>query len=72
MVFGGSAIINLCPRYLKPLVGWVVSCIANRHRAICKKIALPIVEERLKLSSMKELGATHGQESPVCYMKNFY
>ena len=68
-VFAGSAIINMCPRLVKSVVGSIVRCVANRHRAVCKRLALHIVEERLNLAVREKKQNGVKQESAVCTLK---
>ena len=46
-IFGGGTVINMFPSCLQPVAGPIVALAGRKHFAICKKICLPIVKERL-------------------------
>lgn len=64
-VFGGATIINMLPPLLRPIVGPLVALTGKRHLAICQKLCLPIVEERLRHTQRRWAEPDYQWEPPV-------
>jgi hypothetical protein len=61
-VFAGTAIINCLPPLLRPVIGPLIGIRAKFYQQRCKRILLPLVEERIRLWNKDK----QGQNLPAC------
>lgn len=60
VVFGGAALINMLPSWLRPLLAPPLVLVGRRYRNACEKVLVPFVEKRLELWD-----GGNGQDVPV-------
>lgn len=69
-IFSGAAIINMLPSFLRPVLGPIVALIGRRHYAICERICLPVVEERLRQNERASREPGFDWKPPVRHVPN--
>lgn len=65
-IFGGGALINVFPSFLKPIVGSLVFLAGRRHLAACQRLCLSIVKQRIEENHLKKTQPDTDWEPPVC------
>lgn len=63
-IFESAGIINLFPKWLRPFVAPLIVKRLKKHVDICKKIAMPIVQNRLDEALQGERGRVHVRRDP--------
>lgn len=59
-------IIGMFPSVLRPIIGPLVALAGRRHLAICEKLCIPVVEERLRNIQRKKTEPDFQWYPPVC------
>lgn len=67
-VFTGTGIINCFPPFTRPLIGPLLGLRAKYYQARCKKLLLPLVEERVRMWKERK----EGDVLPVCITLRLY
>lgn len=64
-IFGDAGLIAMLPKWLRPVLAPVITFTNRKNEAVCKRIAIPLAEERLQHTQRKHVDESYEWEPPV-------